>query len=55
MKKENKATDLKCPYCKSVMRDGKCGECGAWMDSYGTIHKAKCQGGFHDEEKCPVK
>jgi hypothetical protein len=39
----------------SGMRDGKCSNCGAWMDSYGIIHKAKCPGGFHDDEKCPVK
>ena len=39
----------------SGMKDGKCLKCGAWMDSYGIIHKAKCPGGFHDDEKCPVK
>lgn len=43
-----------CPYCKSNdMKDGKCPDCGAWTDSYGILHRAKCPGGFHDE--CPVK
>jgi hypothetical protein len=54
MKKE-KSNDPKCPYCNNPFKDGKCGDCGAWMDSYGIIHKANCPGGFHDEEKCPVK
>lgn len=56
MKKDKeKKSGLECPYCHDTIKDGKCSNCGAWMDSYGTIHKANCSGGFHDEEKCPVK
>jgi hypothetical protein len=53
MKKENIGRGMACPYCKSEMRDGKCSGCGAWVDSYGIIHRPKCQGGFHEE--CPGK
>lgn len=53
MKKEGTGKGMACPYCKSEMRDGKCLDCGAWADSYGIVHRAKCQGGFH--EACSVK
>lgn len=71
MKSKGNKDVLACPFCKgkkrdswddedddetpSGMKDGKCPNCGAWMDSYGIIHKAKCPGGFHEDEKCPVK
>lgn len=70
MKNQGNKDVLACPFCKgkkreswddeddetpSGMKDGKCSNCGAWMDSYGIIHKAKCPGGFHEDEKCPVK
>jgi hypothetical protein len=43
-----------CPHCDTESprgNDSKCPDCGAWQDSYGTVHKKNCEGGFHD--KCP--
>jgi len=71
MKNMENSDVLACPFCKkskkrdpwddegdetpSGMKNGKCLNCGAWMDSYGIIHKAKCSGGFHEDGECPVK
>lgn len=49
--KDEGPNETPCRYCKAPFKEGKCPECAAWTDSYGTQHRALCSGGFHDE--CP--